>query len=91
MQQNDVFKTASYSFVAGAILTGKITSCSAHVYPSNPRQTMFHLQPATVAEELYQQYLRDELKFSIRQMSQAIRDLKNLPVEREGIYENPKN
>ena len=85
---NNFFESDNLSFIASAILTGKVKVLAyPHPHPKFPSQLIYKVSPEKEARELYNKYLLDELKYSPRILAITISKLKGMPLEKEKFNE----
>jgi hypothetical protein len=76
------FTSHDLSFVAAAILTGKVGIARVTFDNERDWSKVYHLSPAEKVHELHLQYISDQLKVSPAQLSAKIASIKNLQAEK---------
>lgn len=75
------FTSHDLSFVASAILTGKVSIERVVFHETKQNVKVYFLTPAEGAHEIHLDYISDKLKVSPAQLSAKISSIKNLQAE----------
>ena len=78
---NKYFKSHDLSFVAAAILTGRITIERVIFHPEKLNVKVYFLSPVDEARKAHLLYISDQLKVSAAQLSAKIASIKNIQAE----------
>ncbi len=70
-------------FVASAILTGRVQIKRVTFHPNKQGVKQYHLSPRETAQEIYLEYVSDQIKMSPQQLSSKIAVIKHLQAETE--------
>lgn len=92
MKQETLFLSDDLSFVATIILLDKGISIERVTFhPNKPNVKVFYLSPKDRVENLFRQYVGDQLQVSPQRLSTKIAAIRHLPAEGEpngGNYGN---
>lgn len=75
------FTSHDLSFVASAILTGRVAIEKVVFHEAKQNVKVYYLSPAEEAHKVHLEYISDKLKVSPAQLSAKIASIKNLQAE----------
>lgn len=75
------FTSHDLSFIASAILTGKVSIAKVVFHETRQNVKVYYLTPPDEAHKIHLQYISDQLKVSPALLSAKIASIKNLQAE----------
>ena len=82
MSNTAYFITDNLSFVASAILDGRVGIKKVVFHPNKQGVKNYYLSPFDLANQVYLDYISDRIKVSPAQLSAKISEIKHLRAER---------